>query len=204
MRKLNKGILSLVQRALNTFKFKRNLLYSVVVLISLCLIGLMVYQTVFVRQIHSQRATQDFNQEFGAINRLLLSDGLSKIGTTSSLNCNNLAGDQPVRINCTKRQEYKRPADTQFMDEWQTYYKGLEQYLNGAGWVKQPNLDPVTTNPITSLDRLFEYRGAYSADVTYAKKTDFVDCELRVELAEKSAGVMAFISFGESCSSISE
>lgn len=192
-----------MKQAKKSHPFKGNTTYVFFLLAVLAGIYLVMTQTIFAKKIHSEQVQQVYGQELSGLNLLLTSYGFKANAATKGLACSNLDGDQVVRLNCRVGEERQRQADAVFIDRWrQTYSKELAYHLDGEGWVKEPNLDPVTKNPVNALDRLFEYKGVYAADVSYVKKRGNVDCWFRVYVAEKGSAINPIISLKDGCSSI--
>lgn len=192
-----------MKQALQSHSFKRIGIYLLVVCAVLLVTYFVMVQTIFAKKIHLKRAQKAYNHELSTLNQLLTSYGFGTKAANFVLSCSNLDGDQTVRLKCSTNEQRERLADAEFMSHWQqTYSNELEHRLDSASWVKEPNLDPITKNPVNSLKKLFEYKSTYPADVSYVKKQGTINCWFRVDLAAKESTPSPVISVNEGCWSV--
>ncbi len=140
--------------------------------------------------------------EFGNVNETLALYGFKDEQVRQY--CNSINGDQSVYKNCYYRVDDKLNIDSDLLNKWQSMADKLAKQLDENQWSKLPNLDPVTNNPVESLDRLLEYKGTYSANVTYEKSLDKATCEITLEVspADTTNSSKASLKITKACNSI--
>jgi hypothetical protein len=158
---------------------KRKKLLIILIVLACMLNGLTaitLYKFGTAEKRHTKRAHAAYNTEFKEISKEIASNGIDLQDPTQD--CSELDGDQTVLVNCYYTASGEISINDDFIQKWPAIALELSNTLNGSGWEKVPNYDPVTDNPVDTLDRLLEYKGIYHADVSYTKEYGSIRCEI--------------------------
>jgi hypothetical protein len=171
-------------------------LAGVALLVS-AVVGLSVYQYSATDSRKLQEAKTVYSEEFNILNDLLIANGFAVYDVQTS--CDPI-GEGMGDFEPCYRTRLKVEITDKVIAGWPKLQQSLDAYLAANGWVKAENYDPVTQNPVNSLDRLLEYKGVYPADVSYSKNWK-ATCGVRFEVVPYQPGVefTGIIEVSEKC-----
>jgi hypothetical protein len=173
------------------------IIFVCIVPIAVVVLGFAVHNALTAEQKLRQAAEKAYTHQFAGINTVLDKYGFKTAPARRS--CNNVEGDQPVYKICYYHVDSEVVLDEKLQTTWPAAVTALTKQFNQNQWVKQPNHDPVTKNPVDSLSRLLEYSGKYAADVSYEKTTGNTTCWARFDVVPAKP---ASIRLSELCYSV--
>jgi hypothetical protein len=181
-------------------RLKLSPLYIAAAVLLICLI---FFLFVFNRKASPAKAEMGLRQYTTAINQSLRTWGFKSVNQYEGP-CDTTYADENFRSVCTKTYGFERQLDGAFIDVWPARSKDLEKILSSRGWQRQPNHDPVTKDPVSTLPDLLKYKGVYDADVWYQKIAGNLHCSILFSVAarDEATGRSPLIEVNETCSDI--